>query len=380
MREQMQSGSGDVRADQEAERAAQEAARQAEECAREEAERKVMERERYTLAALCGAYVRLLQANGKTKSAGDTDSILRVHVLQAHPALAALPANTITSIQVAAMIRTARERGFKQVPRSLRSYLNAAFNAAMRAPLDSTLPAELIAFNVSVNPVAAVPTIPGGTSDRTLSRAELQSYLSHLGDGIVDRALLLNLLAGGQRITQLLRAKAGDWDGATLRLWDGKGKRQSAREHLLPLGPRGAELVNLLVERARERAEDGDHNPSLFTSRDRFGKPAVVLQTTCSNRVTAIAKMAGRESFNQRDIRRTCETMQAALGLSRDTRAQLLSHGLSGVQQHHYDRHSYSDEKRAALIAWERHLEAIQTSGTLESNVVPIGKAVGAAS
>lgn len=90
--------------------------------------------------------------------------------------------------------------------------------------------------------------------------------------------------------------------------------------------------------------------------------------------------MAGRESFNQRDIRRTCETMQAALGLSRDTRAQLLSHGLSGVQQHHYDRHSYSDEKRAALIAWERHLEAIQTSGTLESNVVPIGKAVGAAS
>ena len=67
------------------------------------------------------------------------------------------------------------------------------------------------------------------------------------------------------------------------------------------------------------------------------------------------------EAFNLRDIRRTCETMLAGVGISRDTRAQLLSHGLSGVQAAHYDRHTYTDEKRAALIAWEQRLEEIAT-------------------
>ncbi|MFY9975808.1 MAG: hypothetical protein WAK53_16235 [Chromatiaceae bacterium] len=38
---------------------------------------------------------------------------------------------------------------------------------------------------------------------------------------------------------------------------------------------------------------------------------------------------------------------------------QLLSHGLSGVQNLHYDRHTYMDEKRAALFVWEHYLETI---------------------
>lgn len=65
------------------------------------------------------------------------------------------------------------------------------------------------------------------------------------------------------------------------------------------------------------------------------------------------------ETFDLRDIRRTCETMLAGLGINRDTRAQLLSHGLSGVQAAHYDRHTYTDEKRAALVAWEQRLDEI---------------------
>lgn len=77
------------------------------------------------------------------------------------------------------------------------------------------------------------------------------------------------------------------------------------------------------------------------------------------------------EPFDLRDIRRTCETMLAGMGISRDTRAQLLSHGLSGVQAAHYDRHSYTDEKRAALVAWEKRLDDIAT-GKKSANVVSI--------
>ncbi|NCA73042.1 MAG: integrase, partial [Sphingobacteriia bacterium] len=332
MRERLQSGSGDVRADQEAEKAARDAERKALERAREEAERKAVEREQYTLAALCETYVQLLNTGGKAKSAKDTASSFRVHVVKAHPEIAGLPANEVTSHQIAAIVRKARETGATRVPGILRNYLHAAYGAAVRAPFDSSLPAELIAFNVETNPVGAVPTVPVRAGDRTLSREELRTYLEHLGSGVVDQALLLALLAGGQRITQLLRAKLGDWDGSALRLWDSKGKRQTPREHLLPLGPMGGELVKGLIQRTRDRVEPGSLNPSLFASRDRKGAAAIVNYTTCSKRVAEIAEAMKGEPFNLRDIRRTVETHMAGLGISRDTRAQLLSHGISGVQ------------------------------------------------
>jgi hypothetical protein len=81
---------------------------------------------------------------------------------------------------------------------------------------------------------------------------------------------------------------------------------------------------------------------------------------------TAISTAIGGEPFDLRDIRRTTETMLAGMGIS-----QLLSHGLSGVQAAHYDRHGYTDEKRAALVAWEARLEEIQT-GKHTSNVVTL--------
>ncbi len=92
-------------------------------------------------------------------------------------------------------------------------------------------------------------------------------------------------------------------------------------------------------------------------------------QETPGKRAAEIAASMGGESFDLRDIRRTCETMLAGMGISRDTRAQLLSHGLSGVQAMHYDKHSYTGEKRAALVAWEARLDEIRT-GNKAANVV----------
>ncbi len=79
----------------------------------------------------------------------------------------------------------------------------------------------------------------------------------------------------------------------------------------------------------------------------------------------------GGEPFDLRDIRRTAETMLTRMRISKDNRAQLLSHGIGGVQDEHYDQHDYWDEKRAALLAWEARLEEIQT-GQPRSNVIPL--------
>lgn len=59
------------------------------------------------------------------------------------------------------------------------------------------------------------------------------------------------------------------------------------------------------------------------------------------------------------------------MGISKVTRAQLLNHGISGVQATHYDRHDYMSEKRAALEAWKARLDAIERGEQEPVNVVP---------
>ncbi len=354
----------DVMREQAEARAAEEAAAAA---AQEAAKRAADEQSRYTLRALCDAYAGHLERTGKTKSAAATRSSFKCHVFT--HAAADTPAGEVTPHQVAAMVRKVREAGKERAAGILRSYLSAAYNAAKRAPFDSALPADLIAFNVTQNPVDAIPAIAVKRGERTLSADELRAYLLALGDDLADQALRLALLAGGQRIAQLLRARVADFDPdtATLRLWDGKGKRTTPREHLLPLAPNAAALVDGLVARVKERAGDvGDVGAMwLFST---HGKVPMIFTTPGKRAAELSAGMKG-EPFDLRDIRRTCETMLAALGISRDTRSQLLSHGISGVQAAHYDRHSYTDEKRAALVAWETRLDAIEKGEKPAANV-----------
>ena len=369
---------------QKAERiAAAEAKRAAAEAAKADAERQA----RYTLRALCDAYVARLERAGKAKSAASTRSAFKCHVFP-HAEIADTPARAVTPHQVAALVRKVREAGKERAAGVLRSYLSAAFNTAKRAPFDSALPADLIPFGIEHNPVDVIPAIAVQRGERTLSAGEMRAYIGHLlrignetGPELSDTALLLALYAGGQRMAQLLRAKVGDFDQdtATLRLWDGKGKRTQPREHLLPLAPHAAGMVAALVERAKaretDRAKQEGRAPELtglwlFSTHGRVA----MNPETVSNRAAEVCAGIGGELFNVRDIRRTVETMLAALGISKDTRAQLLSHGISGVQAAHYDRHAYTDEKRAALVAWEARLEAIRQAERTPSSVVRLGQ------
>ena len=45
--------------------------------------------------------------------------------------------------------------------------------------------------------------------------------------------------------------------------------------------------------------------------------------------------------FHHQDLRRTAETRMAEIGISKDIRAQIQSHGLGGVQARHYDMYDY---------------------------------------
>jgi hypothetical protein len=73
------------------------------------------------------------------------------------------------------------------------------------------------------------------------------------------------------------------------------------------------------------------------------------------------------------DIRRTVASGMARLGVNLPVIEKLLNHvsgsfaGIVGV----YQRHSFADEKRAAMAAWARHVEAI-VSGNATANIIEL--------
>ncbi len=358
----IQAGIPDPRAwlEAQARQEAEEQARQKTEAEAAEvaAKRAAEDRDRYSLAALLRAYTDYLDRQGKAQSARDARSLFKVNILDPAPALAALPAKEVTKAALATRIREVRESGRERSAGKTRAYLFAAYNVALRAEGDTEAPAAMIPFEITSNPVAGIKAIPVRPCSRVLSREELRAFIGKLGTGLADQALKLALFSGGQRGEQLLRAKVSDFDPETgiLRLLDGKGRRQLPREHRLPLGPVAADLCKALVVRAKdERPEEAD--PPIFAT-----SKTVLSLDTLSRRVSDLAAEMGGPSFLFRDLRRTAETEMATIGFSVDLRAQLLSHGLGGVQAVHYDKHSYLPEKAAALLKWERHLESKGTA------------------
>jgi integrase len=339
---------------------------EAAEAARIAADAEAKARTSYTLERLCAAYIAYLQSRGKA-CANDTESVFRVHVTQANPDLAAKLAREVTRADLAGLIRKVAEAGKTRTAGILRSSLSSAYTLALGAEGNVHAPADLIAFQVTVNPVQGIQNIAVQAGDRVLNQDELQAYLKKITDRLTDQALRLALFAGGQRLEQILRAKVSDFDLETgvLRLADPKGRRTQPRPHHLPLGPVAAAVCINLVERAREMQPEAE-DPFLFvTARGVLGR------TLVSHRISDIAKEMGGSPFTLRDIRRTTETMMAGMGFSSDLRAQILSHGMGGIQQRHYVRYDFEREKRAALEEWEGRLEDIK-AGRTTNNVIPM--------
>jgi len=317
---------------------------------------------RLTLKALCEAYCEDLKARGKIKSATDTFSAFRCHVFTTP--FANLPAREIKSENIAQIIRQVLESGKERTAGILRNYLVGAYNSARKAPYNPKALSTLIPFEITSNPAEVIPTIPVRRGDRVLNKAELKKYLSLLGDSPIDQFLRLNLYIGGQRIEQLARTKLTDYQSETgiLRLIDPKGRRSVGKERFVPLASKAIEIIEGIPK-------GKDLLFAVNCTSDTLARRA-------GTRVSEINREIGGVSFNCKDIRRTCETKLAEMGISKQVRAKLLSHGDSGVQDAHYDRYDYHDEMRKALTAWEIRLDEILHDKPAKSNVTSLKKIV----
>jgi integrase len=307
---------------------------------------------------LLTAYVEYLEKAEKT-SAKDVKGIFQRHVRKPFPLLVETKASDIEAGDIQRILARMVKAGIRRQVNVARSYLRAAFAHGAEADHDPrTIASDGVLFGIKYNPVATVPRIEEyeNVGDRTLSEEELRAYWKGL-DALrpVQQATLRFLLAMAcQRPTQLLRAKwpSFSFDDETLLLLDRKG-RGGARDHLLP-------LTDFALEQLKPLRKLNKGAPTPFTT---DGKRHMVL-STLSNCVTDVSTALTKEHqyppFTQRDLRRTCETMLQRLGIDKEVRSHVLSHGRSeGVQGKHYERHDFLDEKRVALDKWADHLKRI---------------------
>lgn len=292
-----------------------------------------------SLEHLLAAYCDHLEAIGR-RSHRDARGIFRLHVIEAWPGTASMPAKDVPGERFADMMRRLIDAGKGRTANKLRSYCRAAYQMAKAARSKPSIPVLFKRFNITANPVAE--TEPDESQNRPdkhpLGTSEIRTYwgLIKTLPGFRGALLRLHLLTGGQRIEQLVNLCTVNIHEDSFVLHDGKGRPgRPARLHTVPL-----------IKEAREALAECRPKGRFALSTD--GGATHVSATTLSEWAVETAQGAIAD-FQAKRIRSGVETLLASAGVSQDIRGRLQSHGISGVQARHYDGHDYLPEKRLAL-------------------------------
>jgi integrase len=318
-----------------------------------------------TVGQLLNTYVEHLKRSD-AQCHGDVANLFKNHIFEAdggkdlvrQKAAAATVDNFVQIIGQVVDVGKGRTAG------KLRSYVRAAYQLAISAKTNPGAPLMLRDFAISVNPIANISALTqfNRTRHRVLNANELSSFLKRieaLNAGEKKDALTLCIHLGGQRPAQLLRARCVDLNlpAATLTLYDPKGARREPRAHILPLTPAAARAA----QRRMEASQSFGRRLLFSTQAEMAMHPGTLTRMVRKISQQMVEVGEAVEDFELRDIRRTIETMLAALRIPKDIRGQVQSHGLGGVQSRHYDRHEYILEKREALELWSAYIERLKS-------------------
>ncbi|MEI7457654.1 MAG: hypothetical protein WCK93_13120 [Nitrosomonadales bacterium] len=328
--------------------------------AAEEAEAAKLQASTYTLKNLLNHYCDHLESLSR-RSHGDARSIFKLHVYEAWPKIAALPANKVTGEQVADMMRGVVENGKGRTANKLRSYIRAAYQTALAARSKASIPLHFKPYRVTSNPGAdTVPDESENKADKNpLSTDEMRLYWQTIKPmpGFIGAVLRLHLLTGGQRIEQLVKLKTSDVNSDSITLYDSKGRPgKSPRPHTVPLIPLAAAALfecKLQGTYAISTDIDGFKKDGTETHKGDTHLAATTLSKWAVEAVKGMTIDSGSQgipNFKTKRIRSGVETLLASARISKEMRGRLQSHGISGVQDRHYDGHEYMDDKRQALM------------------------------
>lgn len=167
------------------------------------------------------------------------------------------------------------------------------------------------------------------------------------------------MLLSGQRLQEILRAR---WEQVQLaeHVWMFPWEQtKTNRPHLLP-------ITDTLEHVFRRIPKFG---PMVFPHGRRPEEPMPF--RSVAQGIERLRVRHGIASFTARDLRRSCTTHWARIGIQPSVRHQLQNRASQDVESIHYNLYDGLPEKRAALEKWERELKRI-VSGTREDIVVAL--------
>lgn len=316
------------------------------EIAKIEVQTSIREAQEYSLENLLTAYCDYLKKLGRG-SHTDARNLFSKNVFDAWPKLSKLPAREITSEQLADIFRKVHERGRARTSNKLRSYVRAAFQVAKSAKTKASIPANFKKFSITSNPASDTePDTSANRADKNpLSTDELRLYWACIKSvsGLKGDVLRLHLLTGGLRIQQFVRLLNQDVKNDSITLYDIKGRPGG--------GPRA--YTTPLCSLAKD-ALNGCTSMGEYAISTTGGRAHLTADTFSKWSCEVVGEKI--QNFQAKRIRSGVETVLAKLKFGKDLRGRLQSHGISGVQDRHYDGHDYFDEKLEMLLRLEDFL------------------------
>jgi integrase len=210
------------------------------------------------------------------------------------------------------------------------------------------------------NPVVGTNKPPDATPrDRVLDDSELAAIWNACKDDDYGRIVRLLALTGARRAEIAgMRWSELDLDKG---LWSlPKERAKNKRALLLPLPPLALSIIKSVPERVGRDQLFGERAESGFTHWSEAKQELDV-------------RLAGKvKPWRLHDLRRTCATRMADLGVQPHIIEAVLNHygghraGVAGV----YNRSPYEREMKAALALWADHVRALVEGG--EKKIVPL--------
>jgi integrase len=291
---------------------------------------KQAERQGATVAELAAEYVER-HAKLKKRRWQEDDRMLRVDVL---PHWKRRLAKSITRRDVSDLLDGIVERGAPIMANHVRALVSKMFNFGISRDI------------VEHNPCVGVP-LPAKPRqrDRVLSDDEIRKLWRVLDDqeSVMAASFMMRLLTA-QRGNEVLTMR---WQDVDSEWWTIPAEvAKNGFSHRVPLSAPALALL----EELRQVADDSEW---VFPSPKKSTLPIGHVQKAAAQ----LVQLSGID-FVPHDLRRTAASHMTSLGIPRLVVSKILNHVEQGVTAV-YDRHSYDQEKREALVRWGNRLQRL---------------------
>lgn len=291
-----------------------------------------------TVTAVAADWVKRDQKG--TRRVGDTERLLARDVL---PYIGDRPITSIVKADIKRLVDRAADRS-PYAGNHVVSRVHRLFAWAVEADYIATNPARGIKKPIGIKQMSR---------DRVLTDAELAAVWRATGDiawhfGHAVRLLILT----GARLNEIARLRWDEVDIDTGTITLEGDRTKTGAPHVIPLSGPALDVVKHLDGNWHVKAVDGAP-PYVFTT---TGRTPVSGWSRAKRQIDARCPDLPAWVFH--DLRRTLATGLQRQGTRLEVTEAALGHtsgsrgGIVGV----YQRHHYSDEKRAALDGWGRHV------------------------